>query len=274
MVAAWWSILLLLCEKHALECTCLKHFVNLCHCGRRQEFLDRNHISKNQLNVALNVDTYRNKFTVAQKSCVELINMFEEITAAKKSLFRIYGPGGSVGGFKSNPKPYNKTSTLIASVFQDVENNELQRVLAKVEKRYGFGAIGPLQYDGFQSKIRFDQSFLLHLNTKYIKWAEKKNVSDVDAGAIRLKIEKIEKKANNWLVPAHMYSYVTCFRGCGSCGPPFTAGVILVRASSTCTMDAGAMCCALQNAPRFCVGLVHVQRDALTRAAPKTVELG
>lgn len=42
MIAAWWSILLLLCEKHDLECSCLKEFVELCHSNRRQEFLKRN----------------------------------------------------------------------------------------------------------------------------------------------------------------------------------------------------------------------------------------
>jgi len=208
MVAAWPSILWMLCEKHDLECTLLKKFVELCHAGRRAEFLHETQMTKLLFNKALNTDHWKERLTRAQKKCKKLMSLFSEIMINKTKLAEIYGPGGVIGGFKSNPaKPNNRVSTLITIVLQEFENQELQRAIAVVRRIFHFDFMGPSGYDGFQLKQKLEQRDIAQMNNKYIQWIQKPNISYVDMSSFKAKIKKAQESITNWTVPAEMYTH-------------------------------------------------------------------
>ncbi len=215
MVAAWPSILWMLCDKHNLICTLLKEFVKLCHAGRRNEFFRETGMTKSLFNAALNVDNWKARFNRNQKRCKRLTDLFEEIMTAKRALAKIYGPDGSVGGFCSNPaKPTNPVSSLVSLVLQDYENEALQTAMRTVKRIFTTGSnnltdvLGPSGYDGFQLRQELTDREIKQLDTTgYIKWLEKPNISNVDVRLLKRKIMDAQSSMSNWEVPAEMYAH-------------------------------------------------------------------
>jgi len=210
MVCAWPSILWMLCEDHNIYCDRLRTFVQLCHDGKRDEFLLRNKTSKKHINVALNQD--EPKFNRAQRKCGELMWLFYDLIGIKKSIFELYNaddPHSEIGGFRSNPdKPENPISTLVAAVLQDKENEILQRALKVTKDAFGKAEWGPLAFDGFQHKKLLDQRFIeTRLDSKYVKWAMKPNRMDVDLEMLRSKVSEQKEKEWAWEVEAETYEH-------------------------------------------------------------------